>query len=53
MPQNTKLPASAAERKALERQKKRELGLVPKEIWIKPEHWQNIQNYIKNLHKNS
>ncbi len=43
---------SAAQRKKEERQRKRALGLVPKEIWCFPEHWEKIQTYINKLHKN-
>ena len=30
---------TAAERKAKERERKRALGLVPKEIWVHPDDW--------------
>jgi hypothetical protein len=45
-------PKTTAQRKKEERQRKRESGLVPKEIWCFPEHWKKIQNYIDKLHKN-
>ena len=45
-------PKAATQRKAAERQRKREKGLVPKEIWCLPEHWEKIQDFIKKLHKN-
>lgn len=40
---------SAAERKKEERQRKRDSGLVPKEIWCRPEDWQKIKDYIAKI----
>jgi hypothetical protein len=44
-------PKSSAERKKDERQRKRDSGLVPKEIWCYPEHWKKIQKFIDKLGK--
>ena len=52
MDNNNKSP-TPAQRKTLERQRKRDKGLVPKEIWVFPEYWDKIQKYIKILHENS
>ena len=40
-----------ASRKALERQNKRKAGLVPIEIWTRPEHKQAIKEYAAKLNK--
>lgn len=47
----TNKPQSSADRKKLERQRKRALGLVPKEVWCKPEDWETVKNYIEKLNK--
>lgn len=41
---------TAAQRKADERQRKKDQGLIQKEIWIKPEWWQEVQLFIESLH---
>jgi len=40
-----------ATRKANLRKSNKTAGLVRKDIWIKPEHWTKIQEYIKKLHE--
>lgn len=42
---------SAAERKRLERQRKREAGLKKIEIWTKPDHEEKIRKYAEKLNK--
>jgi len=42
-------PLSSAQRKRRERDKKRESGLVPIEIWIKPEWKYEVKNLINEL----
>lgn len=42
---------TVAERKKEERQRKRDSGLVPKEIWCKPDDWKKIRKYIEKLNK--
>ena len=39
----------ANERKAQERKRKREAGLVPLEVWVKPEHVAAVRHYIERL----
>ena len=36
---------SASQRKATERQRKRESGLVPVEVWIRPEHKAKLKEF--------
>ena len=36
---------SAVQRKATERQRKREQGLVPVEVWIRPEHKGKLKEF--------
>lgn len=38
-----------AQRKAAERKRKKEAGLVQKEVWIRPEHSQRLANYVRKL----
>lgn len=38
---------SANERKKAERDRKKALGLVRKEIYIKPEDWEKVQRFIR------
>lgn len=42
---------SAADRKKEERKRKRNSGLVPKEIWCKPDDWEKIRKYVDKLNK--
>lgn len=42
---------TAQPRKALERQRKRGAGLVPIEIWTRPEHKESIRKYAQQLNK--
>lgn len=42
---------SSAEYKRDERKKKRSEGLVLKQIWVNPEVWAEIQEFIKEKHK--
>lgn len=39
------------ERKALERERKRALGLTPHEIWCHPDDWPQIKQLIDKLAK--
>lgn len=50
MPVNPKDP-TAKPRKALERQNKRNQGLVPIELWVKPEHKERIKQKAKELNQ--
>lgn len=36
---------STSQRKAMERQRKRESGLVPVEVWIRPEHKGKLKQF--------
>lgn len=47
------MPKTNAEKKRDERQRKREAGLVPIEIWIKPTWRESIMNLIKKLNSDS
>lgn len=40
---------SAAERKREQRARLKEKGLVKKEVWIYPEYWEQIKNYIDRV----
>jgi hypothetical protein len=42
---------SSAELKRIDRERKRQLGLVLKQIWVNPRHWPNIKKYIDGLNK--
>ena len=46
MPDKSK---TAAQRKQAERDRKRALGLVRKEIWIKPEQWEQVREFADGL----
>jgi hypothetical protein len=39
----------ANERKAAERQRRKEAGLVRVEVWVKPEHVASIRHYAARL----
>ena len=41
----------AAQRKALERQRKKDAGFVKKEFWCRPEDWPKIETFLKKLNK--
>lgn len=43
-------PTTSAQRKAKERNNKRSLGMVLKQIWVKPEFWPEIQAFIEKIH---
>lgn len=45
------MAASTSERKAAERAAKRQLGLVPMEVWTKPEHRPKVKQYVERLNK--
>lgn len=47
----TNKPKSSADRKKDERQRKRDSGLVPKEIWCKPDDWEKVRKYVDKLNK--
>jgi hypothetical protein len=38
-----------AEAKRAERQRKRDAGLVPKEVWIRPEHTEELREVERRL----
>lgn len=40
---------SAAKRKAEERQRKRDAGLVPVEVWVKREFVQTLREFVAKL----
>lgn len=40
---------SRAESKRIERQNKRDRGLVQVEVWIYPEHRQKLRQFVKEL----
>jgi hypothetical protein len=42
---------AAAARKRLERDRKRAEGLVPREIWVRPEDWPQVQKYLLRIHR--
>lgn len=42
---------SDVKRSKKRRQKKRDAGYIPKEIWIKPEWWPEIQAMIRKMIK--
>ena len=44
-------PETAKSRKEKERIKKREAGFVRKEIWVKPELWALILEFVNKIHK--
>ncbi len=35
----------------VERAKRRMEGFVPKEIWVRPEHWPQVKRYLERLAK--
>ncbi len=39
----------ANERKAAERQRRKEAGLVRVEVWVKPEHVVSVKHYAEKL----
>jgi len=41
----------AAYLKRKDRERKRKLGYVLKQIWVKPGDWENIQLFIKKMNK--
>lgn len=41
--------ATDAERKRAERERKREAGLVPVQVWVRPEHAQAVREYADRL----
>lgn len=40
-----------AERKKAERQRKRSAGLVPLEVWVRPEHKDAVVKFVARLQK--
>lgn len=49
MPDTTKPPSTAAQRKAKERADKRSRGLRPLEVWARPEHHPQIKELAEAL----
>lgn len=45
------MAASTNERKAAERAAKREAGLVPMEVWTRPEHRSKVKQYVERINK--
>lgn len=43
--------ATANERKAAERARKRTEGLKPREVWVSDKDWPAVQRYIERLAK--
>ena len=41
--------ATDAERKRTERERKRGAGLVPVQVWVRPEHVKKIRDYAARL----
>lgn len=44
-------PRSAAQRKADERQRQRDAGLVVVQVWVHPDDRQKLTRYIKRLNQ--
>lgn len=42
-------PMTPAQRKAAERARYKDAGLVKREIWIKPQHWERISAYLDRI----
>jgi hypothetical protein len=42
---------AAAARKRTERDRRREAGFVPREIWIRPADWPRVQKYLARIDK--
>ena len=40
---------SGAERKAKQAEAKRKLGLIPRQVWARPEHWDLITQFVADL----
>jgi hypothetical protein len=40
---------TAADRKRRERQRRREAGFVPVEVWVRPEHREHLKRYLAKL----
>lgn len=40
---------SAAQRKSAERERKRALGLVKLELWLRPEHHERVRKYAERV----
>jgi hypothetical protein len=39
----------AAQRKRDERQRMRKAGYVLRQMWVRPEDWRRVQNYLRRL----
>ena len=48
-----KINKTAKERKEKEGEAKRAAGLVRKEIWIKPELWPLVVDFVDKIHKDT
>lgn len=42
---------TATQRKAETRQRWRDAGLVPKEVWVLPGQWERIKAFIRRVNK--
>jgi hypothetical protein len=40
---------TAADRKRRQRQRLREAGFIPMEVWVRPEHRENLKRYVAKL----
>jgi hypothetical protein len=41
----------AAARKRIERDRRREAGFVPREIWVRPADWPRVEKYLLRVNK--
>ena len=48
---NQSKPLTQAERKAAERDRKKELGFVRRDVWAHPDDWPAIRDLEKKLYK--
>jgi hypothetical protein len=42
---------AAAARKRIERDRRREAGFVPREIWVRPADWPRVEKYLLRINK--